>query len=171
MGTQAAGKKAIAERNLNLIALAQTTSPQRTSYQLRPNTNVILGISHDRRAPGGAGGSVDAGDLVLSNGKHPEGVLRAKGFLVGEREQRKVREFLEVIWMDALLIKRTAVVRDVVVRVAKLVLRARNLQRDDFIAGSVFNSHLGAVMVGEDVKRCGHVICLSFRGVGITTPF
>ena len=114
---------------------------------------------------------MDAGDLVLSNGKHPEGVLRAKGFLVGEREQRKVREFLEVIWMDALLIKRTAVVRDVVVRVAKLVLRARNLQRDDFIAGSVFNSHLGAVMVGEDVKRCGHVICLSFRGVGITTPF
>ena len=114
---------------------------------------------------------MDAGDLVLANSKHPEGVLRAKGFLVGEREQRKVREFLEVIRVNALLIERTAVVRDVVVRVAKLVLRARGLQRNDFIAGGVLNAHLGAVVVREDIKRCGHASCLSFRGEGNTTPF
>ena len=62
------------------------------------------------------------------------------------------------------------VVRHVVVRVAQLVFRALGLQRDDFITGRILNAHLGAVIVGKDVKNGGQGIAFLIGKVWGSTP-
>src|SRR5699024_2201258 len=81
-----------------------------------------------------------------------------------------VGKFLEVIGVHADFIKFPAVVWHVVVRMAQFILRALGLQRDDFITGCVLNAHLGAVIVGKDVKNGGQGIAFLIGKVWGSTP-
>ena len=113
---------------------------------------------------------MDACNLVLSNCEHAKGVFGAQGGFISKGELSHVGKFLEVIGVHADFIKFPAVVWHVVVRMAQFILRALGLQRDDFITGRILNAHLGAVIVGKDVKNGGQGIAFLIGKVWGSTP-
>ena len=113
---------------------------------------------------------MDTRDLMLPHRKHAKRVFSAQGGFISKWELSHVGKFLEVIGVHADFIKFPAVVWHVVVRMAQFILRALGLQRDDFITGRILNAHLGAVIVGKDVKNGGQGIAFLIGKVWGSTP-
>ncbi len=86
MGTQAAGKQAVAVGVVDDVTLVGAGRNKRARHQLGPDVDILLGIADHGRFAGRAAGGMDADDLLHRRGKQAIGVGIAHILLGGERE-------------------------------------------------------------------------------------
>ena len=101
MGAEAAGEEAVAVGDMHLHAGPAARGANRARHQVRPDVDIARRVADDRRLAGGAGGGVDAHDLLARHREHAERVVLAQILLRGEGEFPKVRQLLEILRVDA----------------------------------------------------------------------
>ena len=75
MKPQSAGEQAVSIGNMDAVLLGGAGGGQRAGRALRPDINIVAGISHHRLLAGGTRGSVDPHQLALGNGEQAEGIV------------------------------------------------------------------------------------------------
>lgn len=90
MCPETAGEQPVAVGVVDFPSRLDTGETQAAGAKLGPVVKVGLGVSHDGGAAGGAGGCVDAGNLVLRDCEHAERVGLAQVFLLSEGELGKI---------------------------------------------------------------------------------
>ena len=131
---EAAGEQAVAVGDVQLHAGPAAGGADRARHHLGPGVDVALGVADDGRLAGGAGGGVDAHDLLARHGEHAEGIVVAQVLLGGEGELGEVGQRVEVVGMHAGGVERLPVVGHVVVDVPQRPLQPLELQGGDLVA-------------------------------------
>ena len=82
---------------------------------------------------------MNARDVLPRDGEHAERVIVPQILFHGEGKLREIGEALQIIRVNALRVERRAIMRHVLVSVAKRPFQARELKRGDFIATGDFD--------------------------------
>ena len=77
MQTETAGEEPVAESDLRHLVAGQAAGGQETGAQLRPELQVVVGVTDEGRFAGGAARSVNAGQLRFGDGEEAERVIVA----------------------------------------------------------------------------------------------
>ena len=125
---QPAGEQAVAVGVVQLVARPPAGRADRAGHDRGPGVDVALGVADDGRPAGGAGGGVDAADLVLRDGEHAERVVVAQVGLARGRELRQVGQLAAVVGVHAGGVEGGPVVRHVLVGVPQRPLQPLELQ-------------------------------------------
>ncbi len=81
---QAAGEEAVAVGDLDELAGLGPRGGERPRHDLSPDTEIVSGVAHHGGLALGAGGGVDADDLLARHREEPERVVLAQVVLHGE---------------------------------------------------------------------------------------
>ena len=138
MRAQAAGEQAVAIGHMHHHPRTPTRRPDRARHQIGPHLQIRLGVAHHHRLARGAGGGVDARNLLPRHREHAERIGVAQVGLHREREFRHVRQLPEIIRMHALCHAFRAVMRHVVIGMPQRPRHPAGLQRHDLIARCTF---------------------------------
>ena len=91
MRSKTAREQAIAIGAMHQVACAHTGGTQAARDQIRPNINIVFGITNNRGFSGCSGGGMDTNDLFLGYGKHAKRIVIAQITFGGKREFRQIR--------------------------------------------------------------------------------
>ena len=141
VGPQAAGEEAVAVGVLDHVAPVQAAGREGPHHHLGPDVQVTLGVGHHGGLAGGAGGGVQADDLLHGAGEEAEGVGVAQVGLEREGEARQVLQALQIRRCHLPLLAAGAEERDPLVGPAHdalepLQLEAAQLLGRDVVGGA-----------------------------------
>ena len=153
MGAQAAGEEAVAIGDVHDVARPSAGGADRARHELGPHLDVGLGVAHHRGLARGAGGGMDAHDLLARDGEEAVGIVPTQVLLGGERELGEIVQVLEVVGMDAGRGKGRFVMRHVRVSVRQRPFEPLRLECGDLIAAR----HLDRVQFGLS-QRASHAV-------------
>ena len=154
MGAEAAGEQAVAVGDMHDVAGPAARGADRAGDEIAPVVDVAAGVADDGRLAGGAGGSVQAHDLLARRGEHAEGIGIAQVALHREREFGEVFEPRQVGGMDARGVELGAIDRRILVGVGERPAQAVELQCGQFVARRGLD--------GFEIARPGREILQSF---------
>lgn len=133
MHAAAADEQAVAIGVVHHHARPPSRRVQRAGCHIRPDVQILERVTDNGRLAGGAGRSVDPGQLVARDRKHTERVIGAQILLGREREFRQIRQIVKIVRVHAGRVKRGAIMRHVGVGVAQRPGHARELQSGDLV--------------------------------------
>ena len=156
---QSAGEQAVAVGVVDRVRGRRPGGHHAPGHEFAPVLDVALGVADHGGRAGGAGGGVDADDLVLGYGEHAEGILVAEILLDGEGQQGDVLQGLDVLGLDSLFVEFLFVERDVGVNPFTQRFEPAQLERFHFLPGQGLVLHvvdhpfilLGRPLIGHAV--------------------
>ena len=142
MRAEAASEKPVAVGHVDDVAARGPGCGKGTGHHRGPVADVALGVAGDGGFARGAGGGVDAHDVVLGHGEQAEGVVVAQVLLLGKGQVAHVGQAPDVGGSDAALVEGLPVEGDVSVHPFAQRLEAFELQCLELFPGQGFDVHI-----------------------------
>ena len=120
---------------------------------MRPGVDIALRVADDRRLAGGATGGVNANDPVHRHGEHPKRVVLAQVVLGREGKFREVRERLQIVRADTMIVELAPVVGNVLVGMPEAPSEPLELQGAQLVDARFFD--------GLELIVRGHALLLA----------
>ena len=120
--------------NLERIALLKTRHREAARHALRPLVQVVLGVRHDDRRAGGAGGHVELEKITPVDAVHLERIRLAEILLGEERKLGEVVKRLQVLGVREAALLQALAVEFVLPYAAETLLQAFELHLRVFVA-------------------------------------
>ncbi len=160
MHAEAAGEQPVAIGVVHQHAWLPAGGEQGPRHQRTPCAQILRGIAGDGRRAGGAGGDVQAPDLLARHREHAERERRTQLLLHGEGKAGKVGEFAKIVRVHAGRVEGGAVVGHVGVGVGEGPAQPLHLQRRQLIARSRLDRIVTAHMrLSPKVDQSGATPC------------
>ena len=152
MQAERAGEHAVAERDLHNVVARCAGGHDDARHAVRPHIQIVRRVTHDRGLAGGAGGRVDADDLLHGLGEQTEGVIVAQIGLGGGRDAADIVKRFDAVRRDAGLIQLFGVERHVAVAIIHRPFQPLQLQLFELFARHGFNVFLEKHLCKPPIK-------------------
>ena len=167
MAAQPSGEQAIAVGHLDDVLSAQAGHGDAAGHALAPDIDVPSGIAHHCGLSRGAAGGMDAHDLGVRHGEHPEGIGVPQIVLGGEGKPGQILQPTDVPRLQADGLHLLAVVLHVMVDPVHQLHQPRSLQGLHLVPAHAFfclvPNHTICTSMPAVCKRCHYFCVLSCK--------
>jgi hypothetical protein len=96
--SEAAREQAVAEGHVHGVLGLQAAGGEEAGAQVGPELQVVRRIGHEGGLAGGAGGAVDAGELLAGHGDEAQGMVTPQVVLGGEGQPAQIVQAFAWTW-------------------------------------------------------------------------
>ena len=139
MGTETAGKKPVAVRNVNLVAALATARTNRAGDDIGPGVDIVLRIADDSRLAGCPARCVYPYDLVHRYGEPAKRIILTQIIFHCKWELRQIFKLFQIAGRNVLAVALRFEWSDIFIGVGDRLLQAKQLQRLQFVETGLLN--------------------------------